>query len=171
MLRKLIAGTSASAVLTALVGIGLVDPLPALAHGDHKSHSSHGPQSFAAGEPGSPKQPFRVVEVVMTDDGGKMAFTPDRLEVKKGEQIKFVLKNVGLVDHEFLIDTVKNNAQHKVEMEKNPDMQHEEPNGARVKPGATKEILWRFTKTGTFEFACLLPGHYESGMKGTVAIR
>jgi uncharacterized cupredoxin-like copper-binding protein len=107
----------------------------------------------------------------MTDEAGKMAYTPDRLEVKRGEQIKFVLKNAGLVDHEFLIDSVANNARHKEEMAKNPDMQHDEPNGVRLKPGETREILWRFNRAGTFEFACLLPGHYESGMKGIVAIK
>jgi uncharacterized cupredoxin-like copper-binding protein len=171
MIRRLVVGISTGAAFAAVVAMGLVDTRPAVAHGDHKRHATHKAQSFAAGEPGDPKRPSRVVEIVMTDDGAKMAYAPDRLEVKKGEQIKFVLKNVGVVDHEFLIDTVKNNAQHKLEMEKNPDLEHEEPNGARVKPGATREILWRFTKSGTFEFACLLPGHYESGMKGVVAIR
>ena len=56
-------------------------------------------------------------------------------------------------------------------MEKNAEMEHEEPNGARLKPNASKEILWRFTKAGTFEFACLLPGHYETGMKGIVLVK
>jgi uncharacterized cupredoxin-like copper-binding protein len=50
-------------------------------------------------------------------------------------------------------------------------MEHEEPNGARLKPNSRKEILWRFTKAGTFEFACLLPGHYETGMKGVVLVK
>ena len=91
--------------------------------------------------------------------------------MKKGEQIKFVLKNIGQVDHEFLLDSFKNNAKHKLEMEKNAEMEHEEPNGARLKPNSSKEILWRFTKAGTFEFACLLPGHYETGMKGVVLVK
>ena len=43
-----------------------------------------------------------------------------------------------------------------------------DPNGKRVEPNKSAEILWRFTKAGTFEFACLIPGHYETGMKGTV---
>lgn len=141
---------------------------PAFAHSGHADHAA---KSFEAGEPGDPKKPFRTVEILMKDESGRMSYTPDRIEVKKGDQIKFIIKNVGVVDHEFLIDSLKNNAQHKLEMEKNPDMQHEEPNGVRLKPGETKEILWRFSKTGTFEFACLLPGHYESGMKGVVAIK
>jgi uncharacterized cupredoxin-like copper-binding protein len=133
--------------------------------------SAHGNHTFAAGEPGDPRRPFRVAEVLMTDGPGTMAFTPDRLEVKRGEQIKFVLKNIGAVDHEFLIDSFANNAKHKKEMERHPDMAHDEPNGARLKPNTTAEILWRFTKAGTFEFACLIPGHYETGMKGTFIVK
>lgn len=168
MLRSLVLAASAASAVAVLLTLGLVTPMPASAH---SGHGQHGARSFAAGEPGDPKRPFRTVEILMTDEGAKMAYTPDRLEVRRGEQVKFVLKNVGVVDQEFLIDTKQNNAKHKLEMEKNPDMEHEEPNGARLKPGATREILWRFTKAGTFEFACLLPGHYESGMKGIVVIK
>jgi uncharacterized cupredoxin-like copper-binding protein len=168
MFRKLLLAASAASAAAAIVTLGFVAPMPASAHSGHDQHKAH---SFAAGEPGDPKRPFRTVEILMTDEGAKMAYAPDRLEVKRGEQIKFVLKNVGVVDHEFLIDTKQNNAKHKLEMEKNPDLEHEEPNGARLKPGASREILWRFTKAGTFEFACLLPGHYESGMKEIVKIK
>jgi uncharacterized cupredoxin-like copper-binding protein len=56
-------------------------------------------------------------------------------------------------------------------MEDAPEMAHEEPNGARLKPNASAEILWRFTKAGTFELACLIPGHYETGMKGTLVVK
>ena len=168
MLRSLFLAASAASAVAILVTLGPVTPRPASAH---SGHGQHGARSFAAGEPGDPKRPFRTVEIIMTDEGAKMAYTPNRIEVKRGEQVKFVLKNVGVVDHEFLIDTKQNNAKHKLEMEKNPDLEHEEPNGARLKPGVTREILWRFTKAGTFEFACLLPGHYESGMKGIVVIK
>lgn len=168
MLRRPFLAASAASAVAVLTTLGLVTPMPASAH---SGHGQHGADAFAAGEPGDPKRPFRTVEILMTDEGAKMAYTPDRLEVKRGEQIKFVLMNAGVVDHEFLIDTKQNNAKHKLEMEKNPDMEHEEPNGARLKPGATREVLWRFTKAGTFEFACLLPGHYESGMKGIVVIK
>ncbi len=100
-----------------------------------------------------------------------MLYEPDRSEVKRGEQVRFVLKNVGKVDHEFMLDSVANNAKHKIQMQKNPDMEHDDPNGKRLSPNASGEIVWRFTKAGTFEFACLIPGHYESGMKGTVAVK
>ena len=105
-----------------------------------------------------------------TEDG-KMLFVPDRVEAKRGEQVRFVLKNAGKVDHEFILDTPERNAKHKVEMRKNPDMEHDDPNGKRLAPGGTGEIVWRFSKAGTFEFACLIPGHHESGMHGKAIVK
>jgi uncharacterized cupredoxin-like copper-binding protein len=51
-----------------------------------------------------------------------------------------------------------------------PNMQHSEPHMAHVAPGANGEIGWQFTKAGEFQFACLLPGHFEAGMVGTVRV-
>ena len=68
-----------------------------------------------------------------TEDA-KMLFEPAQVEVKRGEQVKFVLKNAGKVDHEFMLDSVQNNAKHKIAMEKNPDMEHDDPNGKRLAP-------------------------------------
>jgi uncharacterized cupredoxin-like copper-binding protein len=159
--------------LAALTAVQLTPPGTAFVAGaaGHTGHGQSHARAFAAGEPGNPRRPFRVVEIVMAEGSGTMTYTPDRIAVKRGEQIKFVLKNVGLLDHEFLVDSVANNARHKKEMEAKPDMEHDEPNGARLKPGATGELLWRFTKSGTFEFACLIPGHYEAGMKGTLVVK
>jgi len=133
----------------------------------------HSHKSFAAGEPGDPKKPVaRTIEVAMKEtDDAKMLFEPSQVEIKRGEQVKFVLKNAGQVEHEFMLDSVQNNAKHKIQMDKNPDMDHDDPNGKRLAPSGSNEIVWRFTKAGTFEFACLIPGHYESGMKGTVVVK
>ena len=132
----------------------------------------HSHKSFAAGQPGDPKKPARTVEVVMTEtEDAKMLYRPDRIEVKRGEQVRFVLKNEGKVDHEFMLDSVANNAKHKIEMQKNPDMEHDDPNGKRLAPGQSAEMVWQFSKGGTFEFACLIPGHYESGMKGAAVVK
>lgn len=130
--------------------------------------SAHG--SFAAGDPGDPKKPSRVVELKMIEGTGTMAYVPNRIEVKKGEQIRFVITNVGELAHEFLLDSIEQNAKHKVEMQKNPEMEHDDPNGTRLEPRKTSEILWKFDKEGTFEFACLIPGHYEAGMHGIVVV-
>jgi uncharacterized cupredoxin-like copper-binding protein len=142
---------------------------PALAQGGH-GHHSH--RTFAAGSPGDPSKASRTIEITMKEaEGGKMLYEPARLEVKRGEQIRFVLKNVGQVDHEFMLDSVANNAKHKIQMEKNPDMEHDDPNGKRLSPKESVDLVWRFNKAGAFEFACLIPGHYEAGMRGTVVVK
>ena len=41
----------------------------------------------------------------------------------------------------------------------------------RLVPGEEGEVIWSFTNTGSFEFACLIPGHYESGMRGDVVVQ
>jgi uncharacterized cupredoxin-like copper-binding protein len=131
--------------------------------------SGHG--SFAAGDPGDPTKPFRTIEVRMTEGQGTMGYEPNRIQVKKGEQIRFVITNSGELPHEFMLDSFEQNAKHKIEMEKNPEMEHDDPNGTRLDPKKTTAILWKFDKEGTFEFACLIPGHYEAGMHGVVVIK
>jgi uncharacterized cupredoxin-like copper-binding protein len=126
---------------------------------------------FSAGMPGNPKRPARTVQVSMQEEAGKMLFVPDRIEVKRGEQIRFVLTNVGELDHEFVLATTEENLKHAKEMEKNPDMEHDDPNAKRLAPKQKSEIVWRFTKRGTFEFGCLIPGHREAGMTGTIIVK
>jgi uncharacterized cupredoxin-like copper-binding protein len=132
---------------------------------------AHDAEHFSAGEPGNPKKSARIVTVVMTDDNGTMRYSPDRLDVKKGEQIRFIIQNKGAIRHEFTLASVQDNNKHAEIMKKYPDMEHDDPNGKTVDPGKTAEILWRFSKSGTFEFACLIPGHREAGMYGTVAVK
>ena len=134
--------------------------------------AGHAHASFAAGEPGDPKKPARLVPVTMREmDDGRMAFFPSDLEVRAGEQVKFALKNLGKTDHEFMLDSFERNATHKIAMQKNPDMEHDDPNGKRLAPQKNSEIVWKFSKPGTYEFACLIPGHYESGMHGKVVVK
>jgi uncharacterized cupredoxin-like copper-binding protein len=139
----------------------------ALAHSD-----DHGAaHAFAAGEPGDSGRVDRVIEIAMREGDGAMSYSPSRIEVRKGEVVRFVLRNAGQLRHEILIDSFEGNARHKAEMEKSPDMDHAEPNGRHVEPGQSAELVWRFTNAGTFEYACLIPGHYESGMKGVIIVK
>ena len=84
----------------------------------------------------------------MNEGDGKMMFIPDRVEIKRGEQIKFVLRNNGELDHEFILASTAENVKHAEEMKKNPEMEHDDPNGKRLAPKKTSEIVWRFTKAG-----------------------
>ena len=150
--------------LAVLAGPVLAGPGGAPGHG-------HADSGFSAGAPGDPKKPARIVQVTMREADGKMMFIPDRLEIKRGEQIKFVLRNNGELDHEFVLATAEENVKHAEEMKKNPEMEHDDPNSKRLAPQKANEILWRFSKAGEFEFGCLIPGHRESGMIGTIIVK
>jgi uncharacterized cupredoxin-like copper-binding protein len=158
-------GTRTSLALALLI----LAALPANGGPGAPGHShKHG---FSAGEPGNPKKPARTVEVVMREGDGKMLFMPDRLELKRGEQIRFVITNVGELPHEFVLASTADNLKHAVLMQKYPDMEHDDPNGKTVQPRGRAEILWRFSKRGEFEFACLIPGHREAGMTGKIVVK
>ena len=133
------------------------------------AHEAH--RHFSAGEPGDPKKPARTVKVKMLEDGKKMLFEPALIEVRRGEQIRFVLANDGSRDHEFMLATVEENHKHAEQMKKFPEMEHDDPNAKRLSPFNSAEMLWRFTKRGTFEYGCLIPGHYEAGMHGKIIVK
>jgi len=126
---------------------------------------------MAAGRPGTVAEATRTVEMTMRElDTGEMVFEPSDLSFAEGETVRFVITNAGLAEHEFVLDSTEKNAEHKALMERFPEMEHDDPNAVRLEPGETSEIVWTFSKPGGFEFACLLPGHYESGMHGPVSV-
>ncbi|MDO9092730.1 MAG: cupredoxin family protein [Rubrivivax sp.] len=116
---------------------------------------------------GDAKNAKRSIAVGMADS---MRFTPERIEVRQGETLRFVVRNTGKVMHEFVIGTKAENAKHAEWMVKFPNMEHDEPYMAHVPPGKTGEIVWTFNRAGEFEFACLIAGHYQSGMVGTIRV-
>ncbi|MCP8940381.1 cupredoxin family protein [Alsobacter sp. SYSU M60028] len=143
-------------------------PAAALAGAGPPGHT-HDVTAFGA--PGDPRKPARVVTITMKEGDSRMEFAPNRLEIRKGEQVRFKLVNAGQLDHELVIGTLEGNMKHAEEMKKNPDMEHDDPNAKRLAPGATGEIVWRFTRAGSFDFSCLIPGHREAGMAGTLIVK
>ncbi|RCS21515.1 copper resistance protein [Phyllobacterium salinisoli] len=149
--------------------VGAIVTGPALASPGHNSGEGHDDRAY--GEPGNPKKPARIVQITMSDADGKMRFIPDRIDIKRGEQVKFVLRNSGEIDHEIVLGTLDDNLKHAEEMAKNPDMEHDDPNAKRLAPNTKGEIVWKFTKAGEFDFSCLIPGHREAGMTGTIVVK
>ena len=126
---------------------------------------------MTVGEPGDKSKATQTVRVTMKEtDDGKMIFTPNNFKVRKGQTIVFAVKNAGELDHEFVLDQEDKVMEHKAVMEKFPEMEHDDPNAIRRAPGQRGEIVWTFTKAGSFAFGCLIPGHYEAGMKGDIAV-
>ena len=141
----------------------------AFAHGDpaHKPGATVRKEQKDWGIAGEAKAAKRTVEVKMLDT---MRFSPDSIEVRQGETVKFVVKNDGQQMHEFVIGTKKENDAHAELMLKHPGMEHDEPYMAHVAPGKTGEIVWTFNRPGDFDFACLIAGHYQAGMVGNIKV-
>lgn len=145
----------------------------ALAHGD-EAHPT--PRRFDAGnveatpfgQEGDPRRVTRTIQVGMTD---QMRFTPSSLTVRRGETVKFVVRNDGRLLHEMVLGTPQALKEHAELMKKFPGMEHADPSIAHVKPGNSGEIVWEFTQPGQFEFACLQPGHFEAGMAGRILVQ
>lgn len=141
---------------------------PAWAHGDANKAKpaavarEQKPWGIAGGARGA-----RTIEVRMTD---AMRFSPDRIEVREGETIRFVVRNEGKMLHEMVIGTKKELDEHAAMMLKHPGMEHDEPYMTHVAPGKRGQIVWNFNRPGTFQFACLIAGHYQAGMVGTLVV-
>jgi uncharacterized cupredoxin-like copper-binding protein len=135
--------------------------------GNHAGGHAHGPATSAIGEPGQVSQVTKAIQVGMSDT---MRFSPSSISVKAGETIKFVMQNNGKVKHEFVLGTDKELKEHYQQMMRFPEMEHDDPNMVTVEPGKSGVVIWKFTTSGTVDFACLLPGHYDAGMKGSIAV-
>lgn len=170
----------------AVLMLGLL-PAAGLAGGDHADHrhaahhhasDHHGGNHHAAGasgrmqvagvgRPGKPARVSRTIEVTMHDT---MHFVPDRIEVEAGETVRFFVHNAGDLRHEFILGTSEALAEHAAEMRSHPHMKHAEPHMLSLAPGERGRLVWRFDRTGTIQFACLEPGHFEAGMSGVIEV-
>ncbi|MBC8445390.1 MAG: cupredoxin domain-containing protein [Rhodospirillaceae bacterium] len=168
--------------MTAVFAAIAMGSTPAWAAGIHEGgHNNVG----NIGQPGVEKEINRTIEVSLQDN----FFEPGEITVRSGETLRFILKNEGEFVHEFNIGTPLMHAAHQEEMmmmiehgvleldKINRDMMkmdmgdgkimaHDDPNSKLLEPGETMEIIWKFSEEMSLEFACNIPGHYDSGMAG-----
>ena len=128
------------------------------------------PRDTTFGREGDPKKVTRTVRIELSDT---MRYFPDHVTVKKGQTVRFNLKNSGDLPHEMVLGTMDDLKKHAAEMRRNSGMDHyhDDPNVAHVEPGQTGRIVWQFTRSGEFYYGCLVPGHFEAGMIGTIVVR
>ena len=147
------------------------------------STSSFSASMNMIGEKGDPTKIDRTIEIEMYDN----YYYPTQIDVKKGETIKFVVKNLGELVHEYNIGTKEMHIKHQPEMAKlveheilladkidhekmkkmskmDHSLGHSHANSVLLEPNETGEIIWRFSKDISLEMACNMPGHYETGM-------
>ncbi|MBQ0932368.1 cupredoxin domain-containing protein [Ideonella alba] len=148
--------------------------LGAQSHGDEthpmKTHRYDPSQveERAFGREGDPRKVSRTVRLEMSD---AMRFTPSEVVVQRGQTVKFIVTNRGRQLHEMVLGTPQELKEHAELMKKFPTMEHADANMAHVKPGASGGIVWQFTQAGEYQFACLIPGHFEAGMVGKVVVQ
>ena len=135
------------------------------------------------GEKGNIKDVTKIITVKMFDN----YYEPNEIIVKKGETVKFVVKNIGKLVHELNIATKEMHKKHQPEMAKMVEheilladkidknkmkemakmdhaMAHKHANSVLLEPNGTGEIIWKFSTLAKLEIACNVPGHYEAGM-------
>ncbi len=172
-------------VLSLAIGVSTFS-LAALAGSSGGAKHGHG-NSPDIGRAGDLANITRSIEIVMHDN----YYEPEGLTFKEGETIKFIVKNAGELVHEFNIATAEMHKAHAPEMmmmmehgvleadkinwKAAKEMQakmghgmHEEPNSVLLEPGQSAELVWTFPEHAKLEFACNIPGHYESGMVGEI---
>ncbi|HKU87265.1 MAG TPA: cupredoxin family protein [Casimicrobiaceae bacterium] len=149
----------------------------AQAHGDttahgNTAHAGHGAATADEaqkpwGVAGNPKAVARTIEITTRDD---MRFSPSAIRIAQGETVRLIVRNDGKLMHELVIGTKKDLDSHAAAMAKSQAMTHEEPYMTHVAPGEAGEIVWTFNRPGKFDFACLVAGHYEAGMRGRIDV-
>ncbi len=116
---------------------------------------------------GDAKAVRRTITVRMSDD---MRFAPNHIEVREGDAVRMRAENKGKVLHEIVIGTRAELDAHAEMMVKHPGMEHDEPYMAHMGAGKKGDIVWQFNRAGQFDFACLIAGHYQAGMTGTITV-
>jgi uncharacterized cupredoxin-like copper-binding protein len=111
----------------------------------------------------------RSIEIRLNDT---MRFTPDSVQVQAGETIRLVVRNDGKVPHELVLGTEATIREHVQQMKQGTSHHHGHTGGAaiEVEPGKTSELVVHFPEQVTLQMACLIPGHYEAGMRGTLKV-
>ncbi len=159
-------------------------------HGDDQQAQAGHAHEADFGKPGSEHDVHRTIELTL----GDISFDRKEIVVEDGETVRFVLRNQGRLLHEFNIGTAHMHEEHQREMlemfehgmmtatgtmdqmkemdhSKIAAMAHDDPNAVLLDPGQTRELIWTFKTTAGLEFACNIPGHYQSGMVGPIRFK
>lgn len=169
---------------TAIIGTLMTAPVASFASPGHDMQTTN------IGAPGKAADVTRTIKITMEDN----FFDMETIEVRAGETVKFQIENKGEFVHEFNLGTAAMHANHqkemmmmmehgaldadkihmdkmKMDMGNGMTMEHDDPNSVLLEPGKTAEIIWTFPADTELEFACNVPGHYESGMMGKVRLQ
>ncbi len=162
--------TVLSVVAVAVLGSAGMTVWAGGGHGDDHHHGKDHGKGHEGGPIGMPGQPEKVDRTVHVEMNDNMRFSPSRIEARPGETLRIVVKNKGAQRHELVLGTREELKEHAEMMRRNPGMKHDDPGAVSAGPGEQGELVWKLPEGGTVEFACLMPGHYEAGMRGRIVV-
>ncbi len=131
----------------------------------------------------------QTVTIRMGEEGARMYFRPALVTLRAGVKVEILLVNVGKKPHEWMVyDMPKTSGkpehewteEHsyfrgikaqvigraRVERSEAGDLMEVE-----LKAGQQITVTFVPTRKGTFQMGCLLPEHWERGMKGTLVVK
>jgi uncharacterized cupredoxin-like copper-binding protein len=95
------------------------------------------------------------------------AFSTDRIEVRRGTSLTFVVDNGDPIGHELIVGPPEVHRQH----EDGTEAAHAPvPGEVSVPARSEASTTYEFDEVGAFTFACHLPGHVAYGMIGEVVV-
>ncbi len=111
------------------------------------------------------------VRITATEGPGGQSFTSDLTSFKVGESYHFVIENTGVLAHEFMI--IQPLGPGMMAMEELDEIAMYVVEEEDLPAGGTFEFDYTFPAEAEgqpLEFACYLPGHYESGMHLSIIV-
>ena len=119
------------------------------------------------GRAGDPEKVSRTIRIDMSD---AMRFAPAGFAIRTGETVRFEVRNSGKILHEMVLGRMEDLKHHAELMRKFPGMEHDEPHMVHVAPGKRGTFVWQFDRPGEYHYGCLISGHFEAGMVGTIRV-
>ncbi|MES2918737.1 MAG: hypothetical protein V4729_08975 [Pseudomonadota bacterium] len=120
-----------------------------------------------AGRPGMVEAVVRRLNIGIDNN---MHFTPDTLQVTQGETVRLRLSNNSSALLAFVLGTPADIAAQGERLQQVSGGEPDVANTAQVYAGQSGEIIWQFTRPGTFQLAALVAGHPHASPRAIVTV-
>lgn len=110
------------------------------------------------------------IEVSVQDE---FKFNPDTITVRAGQEVTITFNNTGAVEHSFNVLKAGEELDHVVEDIGDEEHLHEALlfDIHETAPGESESGTFTMpSEAGEYTIACLIPGHVEAGMVGTLEV-
>ena len=118
---------------------------------------------------GASQQPVTEITVEASD----FTYEPVTITVPAGQPVTLMLKNVGKVEHDFVVDNI--NVADVKASDSGPATHHQMDQNEYdlhffAKAGETATLQFTAMEPGTYEIFCSVEGHKEAGMIGELIV-